>query len=147
MATYTAVAAQAAVQPKGLRVGLVAVRSVYSIGAVSLSAGDIFQMVKIPANTTPMFIQYGCSNASDQYLMHVGDGISTQRYRSYATYSVAFGMAVAGLPGQGQVSFLATTPYTYSADDTIDIFISTITATSTIGGAFYMNAIFSMNPD
>ena len=146
MATYTATGAQASVQPKGLRVGLVAVKSIYSIGAVSLSAGDIVQMVKVPANSTPIVIQYGCSNASDQYLLHVGDGINTQRYRSYSTYSAAFGMAVAGLAGSGQVSFLATTPYTYSADDTIDIFLSTITATSTIGGAFYMNAIFSMDP-
>lgn len=145
MATYTATGAQAAVQPKGLRVGLVAVRSVYSIGAVSLSAGDIIQMVKVPANATPIFIQYGSSNASDQYLLHVGDGISTQRYRSYATYSVAFGMVVAGTLGTGGVP-LATTPYTYSQDDTIDMFVSTITATSTIGGAFYLNAIFSMDP-
>lgn len=145
MATYTATAAQAAVQPKGLRVGLVAIKSTYSIGAVSLSAGDIFQMVKVPANATPIYVQYGSSNVSDQYLLHVGDGINTQRYRSYSTYSATFGMVVAGGSGGGQVSMLATTPYTYSADDTIDIFLSTITATSTIGGALYMNVIFSMD--
>lgn len=142
MATYTAVAAQAAVQPKGLRVGLVAVRSTYSIGAVSLSAGDIFQMVKVPANATPIFVQFGSTNNSDQYLLHVGDGINTARYRSYATYSIANGYVLAWANLSPIVA-----PYTYSADDTIDIFISTITATSTIGGAFYMNAIFSMNPD
>ena len=142
MATYTAVAAQAAVQPKGLRVGLVAVRSTYSIGAVSLSAGDIFQMIKVPANATPIFVQFGSTNNSDQYLLHVGDGINTARYRSYATYSIAAGYVLAWANLSPIVA-----PYTYSADDTIDIFISTITATSTIGGAFYMNAIFSMNPD
>src|SRR3990167_3450294 len=94
MATYTATAAQAAVQPKGLRVGLVGIKSTYSIG-VSLSAGDVFQMIKVPANATQMYIQFGCTNASAQYLMHVGDGISEGRYRSYATYSVATGYVLA----------------------------------------------------
>lgn len=140
MATYTATGAQAAVQPKGLRVGLVAVRSTYSIGAVSLSAGDIFQMVKVPANATPVYVQFASTNNSDQYLLHVGDGINTARYRSYATYSLTTGFVV------GWANLLPVAPYTYSADDTIDIFISTITATGTIGGAFYMNAIFSMDP-
>lgn len=141
MAIYTATAAQAAVQPKGLRVGLVAVRSTYSIGAVSLSAGDIFQMVKVPANATPVYIQFASTNNSDQYLLHVGDGINTARYRSYATYSLANGYVL----GWANLSPVVA-PYTYSQDDTIDIFISTITATGTIGGAFYMNAIFSMDP-
>lgn len=141
MATYTATGAQVSVQPKGLRVGLVGVRSTYSIGAVSLSAGDIFQMVKVPANATPVFIQFGSSNNTDQYLMHVGDGINTARYRSYATYSLANGFVL----GWANVSPIVP-PYTYSQDDTIDIFISTLTATSTIGGALYMNAIFSMDP-
>ena len=139
MATYTATGAQAAVQPKGLRVGLVAVKSTYSIGGVSLSAGDIFQMIKVPANATPVYLQFGTTNNSDQYLLHVGDGISEQRYRSYATYSVGHGYVLA------YANIRAIAPYTYSADDTIDIFISTITATSTIGGAFYMNVIFSMD--
>ena len=139
MATFTATGAQAAVQPKGLRVGLVAVKSTYSIAA-ALSAGDIFQMVKVPANATPIFVQFGCSNATPSWMMGVGDGITAARYRSMATYSLGIGMALAF------ANMLPTTPYTYTADDTIDIFVSTVTASdATIGGAFYMNAIFSMD--
>ena len=140
MATYTATAAQAAVQPKGLRVGLVAVKSTFSVD-VTLSAGDVFQMVKVPANATPMFIQFGTTNATPSFLAAAGDGITVARYHSYATVSSGSGMIV--VPAN-----LATVvpPYTYSADDTIDIILSTITASNaSSGGAFYMNVIFSMD--
>ena len=139
MAIYTATAAQAAVQPKGLRVGLVAVKSTFSI-ATTLSAGDVFQMVKVPANATPVFVQFGGTNATPSYNMAVGDGLSVGRYRSDASYSAAQGMLTA------YVNTAAITPYTYSQDDTIDITLSTITASAfSSGGAFYMNVIFSMD--
>lgn len=141
MATFTASGAQTAVQPKGLRVGLVAVRSSYSLAAAP-SAGDIFQMVKVPANATPVFVQFGSTNNTPSYIMEVGDGISTARYRSVSTYSIGIGMQLAN----ANIAVF-TAPYTYSADDTIDIFISTVTASNaTIGGAMLMNVIFSMDP-
>ena len=34
--------------------------------------------------------------------------------------------------------------YTYSQDDTIDIFVSLVSV-STLGGAFYLNVIYSMD--
>jgi len=139
MAIYTATAAQSAVQPKGLRVGLVAVKSVHSFGAVTLSIGDVFQMVKVPANATPMYMNFGSSNGSAHYNIEVGDGLDTDRYRtSVVTYSAALGM---------QVVTINSTPYTYSQDDTIDILIATATASNlSFGGTFYMNVIFSMDP-
>lgn len=140
MATLTANAAQTGVQPKGLKVGLIGVRAIYSIDAAP-SAGDVIQMVKVPAKATPIFLQYGSSNATPSYLMEVGDGINTARYRSIATYSIAAGMLLAN-------ANIATMlpPYTYTADDTIDIFISTVTASNaTIGGSYFMNVIFSMD--
>lgn len=141
MATFTANAAQAAVQPKGLRVGLIAVSAFYSIAAAP-SAGDIIQMVKVPANATPVFLEFGCTNATPSFLMGAGDGIAAARYRSMATYSIGDGMVLS----QRNIATPAA-PYTYSAEDTIDIFISTITASNaTIGGQFILNTIFSMNP-
>ena len=140
MATLTASGAQAAVQPKGLRVGLVAVHSVYSLTAAP-SSGDIFQMVKVPANAMPVFIQFGTTTATPSWMYKVGDGVDTARYRSDATASAGQGMLLA------YANVNTPVPYTYSTDDTIDIFCSTITASNaTIGGAFYMNVIFSMNP-
>ena len=141
MATLTATGAQAAVQPKSLRVGLVAVRSTYSLAAAP-SAGDVFQMVKVPANSTPVFVQFGCSNNTPSFIMEVGDGIDTDRYYSIASYSIGQGMLLANVN-----KAVVLPPYTYSQDDTIDIVLSTITASNaTIGGAFYMNVIFSMDP-
>ena len=141
MATFTATGAQAAVQPKSLRVGLVAVRSTYSLAAAP-SAGDVFQMVKVPANATPVFVQFGCSNNTPSFIMEVGDGVDTDRYYSIASYSLGQGMVLANVN-----KAVVLPPYTYSQDDTIDIILSTITASNaTIGGAFYMNAIFSMDP-
>ncbi len=140
MATYTATAAQAAVQPKALRVGLTAVKSTFSID-VTLSAGDVFQMVKVPANATPMFVEFGGTNATPSFLMKAGDDISTARYRSLATYSAGVGMVLAN----ANIATV-TPPYTYSADNTLDIELSTITASNaSSGGAFYMNVIFSMD--
>jgi hypothetical protein len=133
MATITATAAQTGVQPKGLRVGLTAVKSTYSV-AGSISIGTTIQMVKVPAGATPMFVQYGTSQAG-QFTMSVGDGIADGRYKSVGTFSA----------GQGMVtSNIVQTPYTYSQDDTIDFLISLVSV-STLGGAFYLNVIFSMD--
>lgn len=141
MATFTATGAQSTVQPKGLRVGLVAVRSTYSIAA-TLSAGDVFQMVKVPANATPMFVQFGSTNATPSFIMEVGDGVDTDRYYSIASYSAAQGMVLANVN-----KAVPLPPYTYSTEDTIDFILSTITASNaSLGGAFYMNVIFSMDP-
>jgi hypothetical protein len=49
------------------------------------------------------------------------------------------GMIVAGGTG-----YAVAAPYTYSTDDTIDIFVSLVSI-STIGGAFYLTAIISMD--
>ena len=141
MATLTATAAQAASPFKGLRVGLVAVRSEYSLAAAP-SAGDVFPMVRVPAGATPVFVQFGCSNVTPSFIMEVGDGVDTDRYYSIATYSAGQGMVLANVN-----KAVVLPPYTYSLDDTIDIILSTITASNaTIGGAFYMNVIFSMDP-
>ena len=134
MTIFTADAAQASVQPKGTRVGLVAVRAVFSLNA-SLNAGDIVQMVKVPARATPVYMQYG-SNVTSTFLMfEIGDGISTGRYKSMSTYSAGQGMLAA---------IVASSPYVYSQDDTIDINISVATLMS-LNGALFMNVIFSMD--
>lgn len=141
MATYTANAAQATVQPKGLRVGLIAANAAFSFG-VTPSTGDVFQMVKVPANATPVFIQWQVTNGTPSWMMEVGDGISTARYKSCATVSTNSGWQIM------YTNVLAPpAPYTYSAEDTIDVVYSTVTASNASpGGAIYLNAVFSMNP-
>ena len=133
MATYTASEAQAGIQPKSIRVGLTAVTSFYSFPA-SISATTTIQMIKVPANSTPFMIMVANTNAGDSSVL-VGDGNSTGRYRSSGTLSAGQQWVILTLP---------LVPYTYSVDDTIDILISTASAT-TLGGAVYLQAIFSMD--
>jgi len=135
MATFTASAAHAnsGVQPKGLRVGLVAVSAVYSFDR-SISIGSTIQMIKVPAGATPILVQYGNTNAG-QATISVGDGLDNARYKADGTLSSGNGLALS--------TVLAGT-YTYSTDDTIDIFVSLVSI-STLGGALYLRAIYNMD--
>lgn len=135
MATRTATQAQATIQPKGLRVGLVAVTSTFSPGAgQSISAGDVIQMVKVPANATPIYV--AVSSTYFQASITVGDGVSDNRYLSILSTSAAMLLAPINT---------VYVPYTYSTDDTIDIAVSLVSVSS-IAGAFNLIAIYSMNP-
>ena len=132
MATITASKAMAGVQPKGLSVGLVAVTSVWS-ASITVSAGDVIQMVKVPKNATPVYVaisgNVGVGSAN------VGDGVSAARYlTAYAFSSTAVQTAIN----------TAYSPYTYSVDDTIDITVSAVSLSSLAGG-FNLIAIFAMD--
>ena len=133
MATYTADEAQSGIQPKGLRVGLVAVTGFYSIVGSS-SIGTTIQMVKVPKGATPVLIQVANTSGGDNTIQ-VGDGNDVARYRAEGTLSSGQGVVICTIPAA---------PYTYSVDDTIDILISRASAT-TLGGAVYLTAIFSMD--
>ena len=132
MATITATKAQTGVQPKGLRVGLVAVATTYSLAA-SLSVGDVIQMIKVPANATPVYV--AVSSGSGACVVGVGDGISVSRYINILSDSVATLLTPINQ---------AFVPYTYSTDDTIDITVSLV-STGVATGGFNMIAIFSMD--
>ncbi len=134
MATRTAPAAQTAIQPKGLRVGTWAVTSSYSISGTSLSALDVIQMIKVPANASLQYLATRFNYIEAAF--SVGDGLDIDRYNASATRSVA----------QGWFNITTgTVPYTYSQDDTIDITVDAVSLSTLLGG-FIMTAIFSMDP-
>ena len=136
MTTRTASAAQSYFQAKGLRVGTWAVSVNFSLGAgQSLSAGDVIQMIKVPANAQVVYLAVGCAAPDTSF--GVGDGLSVNRYVTTATRSAAQGL---------QLLNQINAPYTYSTDDTIDIGVTAASIT-TITGGFVMTAIFSMDPD
>ena len=91
-------------------------------------------MVKVPQGATPVLIQVANTNAGDSAIL-VGDGNNTGRFRAAATLSSGQGFVVCNIPAP---------LYTYSVEDTIDVLISTASAT-TLGGALYLNVIFSMD--
>ena len=134
MATRTAVAAQAGVQPKGIRVGLVAVESLYSFGA-SLQAADVIQMVKVPKGATVVYL--ALSGGNGQGVCKVGDGVNTGRYLAGYLNSAA---------SKSTPINTAYVPYTYSTDDTIDVLCSLVSTTAGATGAFNLVAIYSMDP-
>ena len=133
MATFTASAAQPDVQPKGLRVGLTGVQSMYDATLVSLSIGSVYNMVKVPAGARVLYMALGFSGTGDA-TWQVGDTLNGTRYRSVGTLSA----------GQGMVLCNAFAPYQYSADDTIVVRASLSSAT-TLGGAVLLNVIFGMD--
>ncbi len=139
MAVFTANAAQTTAMPKGSRTGLVAVTSFWSWDR-SLSIGTTVQMVKVPAGGTPLFVQVGSNNAG-QASVSVGDGINNSRYLNNISLSAGMGMVIGGASG---TVMAVGAPYTYSTDDTIDIFVSLVSV-STLGGAFYLTTIISMD--
>ena len=136
MATFTASAAQAAAQARTLRVGLTAVKSVFSFDpAFSSSIGTTVMMIKVPAGATVAYLDFHPA-VSGQYTLNVGDSVNDQRFFSNATISA----------GQGTQRPLTggMMAYKYSADDVIQMRVS-LASVITLGGAFYMNAIFSMD--
>jgi hypothetical protein len=137
MATRTTAKTAAGVQPKGNRVGMVAVTGIYSVGAaLSLSAGDVIQMVKVPKGATVVYL--ALSGGSGDALVSVGDGVDDDRYIVAVTMSSA-------QPTVRTISaHTGNTPYVYSVDDTIDIAVSTVSVGTTTGG-FHLTVFFSMD--
>lgn len=135
MATVTSNQGSAGIQPKGLRVGLVAVSAVYSPNG-SMSSGDVIQMIKVPANSRVIDLKINYALSGNGSFI-VGDGVDTDRYVAANTGSLSTGVVRMAAGG------LTTAPYTYSTDDTIDITLSTSTNPSS--GAVYMDAIIALD--
>ena len=100
----------------------------------SLSIGTTIQMVKVPQGATPVYVAVMNTNAG-QSTLTVGDGLNDARYRTHATLSALQGL----VPINTQYL-----PYTYSTDDTIDVFISLVSV-STLNGAITVLAISGMD--
>lgn len=129
MATYTATAAAAGVPAKYAINGTVTRVVDFAITA-SLSAGDVIQMVKIPKGANVFSTAFGMIDTPTVHTgvvtVNVGDGNDTS---AYAAAVVLSGSAVA----------LASSPVrglsrSYSAEDTIDIVVTAISAAGASGG-------------
>ncbi len=137
MATRTSSKVGTGTLVKGLRVGLVAVAAEYSVGAaLSLSAGDVIQMINVPKGAKVVYL--AVSGGSGDALVSVGDGVDNDRYIDYAT------MASASTVVRTISTYAGMAAYEYSVDDTIDLYVSTVSV-GTITGGFRMMAIFSMD--
>ena len=133
MPTFTSSACEAAVQPRASRVGLFAKTATWSIVG-SMTIGTTVQMIKVPQGATPLYVAVLNTNAG-QATLSVGDGLDNARYRSHATLSALQGYVLIN------TQYL---PYTYSTDDTIDVFISLVSVT-TLNGAITVSAIYGLD--
>ena len=132
--TFTSSDISAGVQPKGLRVGIVASSVVYSFTAVSLTAGDVIQLVKVPQGATVVGMYLSATTSAGS--ITIGDGVDTDRYHSGYQMSVSAG--VSGMTG-------IYVPYTYSTDDTIDATVSASVSMSLANGAINFTVLYAMD--
>jgi hypothetical protein len=132
--TFTSPEISAGVQPKGLRVGLIASSVVYSFTAVSLTAGDVIQLVKVPQGATVVGMLLSATQSAGS--ITIGDGVDADRYHSGYAMSVSAG--VSGMAG-------IYVPYTYSTDDTIDATISASVSMSLANGALNLTVLYAMD--
>lgn len=124
MATKTATAAQSTVAARYDAVGPVTRVVEYTLNGVSFSAGDVIQMVRVPAGAK--FVDFviswdllGAAGTSSYTFTGLGDGNDADRYMT-STSAVTSAVVRMSIPGgQG---------YSYSAEDTIDLTVGTVTS-------------------
>ncbi len=135
MATKTSSKVGTGTPAKSLNAGLVAVTASWSAAATqSLSTGDVIQMVNVPQGATVVYV--ALSGGSGDALCALGDGVNNSRYISHAT------MASASTVVRTITLNTSNVPYVYSVDDTIDVYVSTVSV-GTITGGFNLTVIYS----
>ena len=144
MATLTATAAQSTV-PAKYRINGTITRVVdYSIGATAnpnLSTGDVLQMMRVPngACITEVRLVVDALTGGN-YTFGIGDGITAGRYFT----SLSSGSTSAQFIGSNAAFQQAGMGYSYSAEDTIDITVSTVT-TATAAGVLRLVVSYTMD--
>lgn len=136
MATITASAAYSGVQP---RAGL-GVCSVFgTVELTSVTANDVVQMVKIPIGASILDVKISGDGAGTIVgTVTVGDGNDADRYMPAVSVSGA-------MVAQGLDSIAGGLGYEYSADDTIDLTFSAVSAGSgTL--TLRMQALYTLDP-
>ena len=135
MATLTAAAAQSTA-PARYAVNREQIRVVSYTCNPALSAGDVIQMVKVPAGAQITNLRFwtdlfGGGNAT---ITGIGDGVSANRFMGSASTSNSLAVALILNP--------LSIGYSYSVEDTIDITIGTVTSASAVG-VLYMAVTYT----
>lgn len=124
MATFTASAAQSFV-PAVYRENATISRTILFTPPLAASAGDVYQMVRIPNGAVVNFVGITGSFSAGVLTVNVGDGNDTSAYANDVVMS-----------GAGVMLLTSEMPFrgvgrSYSAEDTIDIQIGAISAPPT----------------
>lgn len=118
MATFTASAADS-LSPAKMMVNGSVVRVVKYTHPVALSVGDVIQMCRVPMGATMTFVTFGCSASAGAITVNVGDGNDTSAYAAAVVLSTTALLTSSTFRGAGR---------SYSAEDTIDIVVTALSA-------------------
>lgn len=122
MATFTASAAQANVSAFYRENGTVTRVVSKSAGGTAISAGDVWQMVKVPNGATIVDWYVVVAAGTSSLTLNLGDGNSTGRYVTSQSMTAASVVRAGG----GTVAALTGFGYSYSAEDTIDVVFGSV---------------------
>ena len=118
MATFTASAADST-NPAMYAVNRTVSRVVKYTHSVALSAGDVIQMCRVPLGAVVTNIGFGCSASAGAITVNVGDGNDTSAYAAAVVLSTTALLIGSTFRGIGR---------SYSAEDTIDIVVTALSA-------------------
>lgn len=118
MTTYTATAAQSTAPAFQNVTGTITRVVKYTMPA-SASVGDVVQMVKVPAGAVVADVRFGCSASAGAVSVIVGDGNDKTAYAAATVLSGSTTFSTMKFIGHGR---------SYSAEDTIDIQVTVISA-------------------
>jgi len=122
--------------------GVIAVVSKYTQAAAYV-INDVIQMVKVPKGAVILDVALSCedldTHATPTIVLEVGDGEDTDRYITGSTIGQAGGLAsLARYNGHG---------YQYTANDTIDVKVTTAPATGTTDKSIMLTVLYTMHDD
>jgi hypothetical protein len=134
--TLTAAKVASTVQAKETNQNLVAVVSTYELAA-ALVVNDVIQMVKVPLGAQIVNVLLATddidSGGSPAIVLAVGDGTTADRYIKGSAIGQTGGVAKLG-DGVTAATAADSLGYVYTADDTIDVKVTTAPATGTTTG-------------
>lgn len=139
MATlYSDLCSLTTVVPAKTELGTNTVIGTYTVPATFVATADVIQMVKVPSGAIIHDVAVACSaSIATASAIGVGDGNSTGRFIAAATN---FGNGAATLL---RLTVPAGVGYAYTADDTIDILMGTVT-TPVAGSVIKLTATYTI---
>ena len=128
------------VQPRA-NIELTEVHATYSLSA-ALVVNDVIQMVKIPAGATVISVTLAAadldSSGTPAIVLTVGDGDDTDRFITTAVGTIAQAGGVCRLDNPVGLN------HKYTADDTIDVKVTTAPGTGATSGDIDLSVIYTM---
>lgn len=144
MATLTAAGAQSTLPAKYRLNGVIKLTADYSLGATgnpNLSTGDVLQMIRVPNGANILEVTLVVDQLSGgNYTFTIGDGNGASRYYG----SLSSGSTSAMYVQTNAAAAMAGVGYSYSAEDTIDITVGTVT-TATASGVLRLIVAYTLD--